>query len=279
MWWTNFSLEQKMEAATSPPPAKKTQEIGGGGDGGGGGLEGDGGGDERHNRKSLATSMDTIPEEPREGAMSEAEATTEKKTKKEAFASLAMRMMFDISIGNIPPRPPRISFVLFSSLSFFPRACSPPFIFFFIIHRILGCVAGARYRRLCLSRQAHTCLLCRCSQPGGLPLVLSPAHQALVDPMQPMDPAVRLLSLSLSVLRSSCFVLLLRSSCFTFSCFVTNFRFVKVCEKEKGAEVVRQVKKTLPQRLVPFPAARTAHTTAHAARHSTNVVFIWRYGP
>jgi hypothetical protein len=27
-------------------------------------------------------------------------------------------------------------------------------------------------------------------------------------------------------------------------------RFVKVCEKEKGAEVVRQVKKTLPQRCV-----------------------------
>jgi hypothetical protein len=83
---------------------------------------------------------------------------------------------------------------------------------------------------------------------------------------------------SFFLLRSSFFVL--RSSCFAFSCFITNFRFVKVCEKEKGAEVVRQVKKTLPQRLVPFPAARTtAHTTAHAARQGTDVVLIWRYGP
>jgi hypothetical protein len=67
--------------------------------------------------------MDTIPEEPREGATSEAEATTEKKSKKEAFASLAMRMMFDISIGNTPQ-----GLASFFSLRFrsFPELAPPP---------------------------------------------------------------------------------------------------------------------------------------------------------
>jgi hypothetical protein len=58
--------------------------------------------------------MDAVPEELAVREATTDTAATEKKTKKEAFASLAMRMMFDISIGNPPPSP-ALAFVLSNS--------------------------------------------------------------------------------------------------------------------------------------------------------------------